>query len=153
MSHHVTATATNPSGAVEVVHVQSSSATSAPLDLGSTGSGGLVKTGTTQVQGVSGTAGANLPVDNIEQASNTIQRGKHDLAATNGAEGRLEGLNGVGGGGGGGGAGAGQANANNATGAVAQGTAGLDTGQSGIGGATDAATDKGVNDISGTLTQ
>jgi len=152
MSHHVTATATNPSGAVEVVHVQSSSATSAPLDLGSTGSGGLVKTGTTQVQGVSGTAGANLPVDNIEQASNTIQRGKHDLAATNGAESRLEGLNGVGGGGGGGGAaGAGQANADNATGAVAQGTENLDTGQGGVGGATTAGTDKTVNDISGSL--
>ncbi|TDQ04922.1 hypothetical protein [Labedaea rhizosphaerae] len=122
MSHHVTATATNPSGAVEVVHVASAAAASAPLDLGSTGSGGLVKTSATQVEGESKMRGANLPTDNIEAASNTIQRGKADLAATAGAETRLNVLDlvGGGGGGGGGGAAAGQQNANNATGAVAQ---------------------------------
>ena len=119
MSHHVTATAQNPSGAVEVVHVANTATSAAPLDLGSTGSGGLVKTSTTPVEGQSKTRGANLPTENIEAASNTIQRGKADLAATAGAETRLNQLDGVGGGGGGG-AGAGQQNANNATGAVAQ---------------------------------
>jgi hypothetical protein len=104
MSHHVTATATNPSGAVEVVHVAAgAAAASAPLDLGSAGSGGLVKASTTQVEGVSKTAGANLPTENIEAASNTIQRGKADLSATAGAETRLNQLDLVGGGGGGGG--------------------------------------------------
>jgi hypothetical protein len=122
MSHHVTATATNPSGAVEVVHVANTATSAAPLDLGSTGSGGLVKTSATQVEGESKMRGANLPVENIEAASNTIQRGKADLASTAGAEERLNVLDLVGGGGGGGGAaaGAGQANAGNATGAVAQ---------------------------------
>ncbi|TDQ04923.1 hypothetical protein [Labedaea rhizosphaerae] len=122
MSHHVTATAQNPSGAVEVVHVANTATSAAPLDLGSTGSGGLVKTSATQVEGESKMRGANLPTDNIEAASNTIQRGKADLAATAGAETRLNVLDlvGGGGGGGGGGAAAGQQNANNATGAVAQ---------------------------------
>jgi hypothetical protein len=123
MSHHVTATAQNPSGAVEVVHVANTATSAAPLDLGSTGSGGLVKTAATQVEGESKMRGANLPVANIEAASNTIQRGKADLASTAGAEERLNVLDlvgGGGGGGGGGGAAAGQQNAGNATGAVAQ---------------------------------
>lgn len=104
MSHHVTATATNPSGAVEVVHVAAAGAAvaSAPLDLGSTGSGGLVKASSTQVEGVSKMRGANLPTENIEAASNTIQRGKADLGQTTGAETRLNLLDQVGGGGGGG---------------------------------------------------
>ena len=106
MSHHVTATATNPSGAVEVVHVAAAGAAgaavaSAPLDLGSTGSGGLVKASSTQVEGVSKMRGANLPTENIEAASNTIQRGKADLGQTTGAETRLNLLDQVGGGGGG----------------------------------------------------
>jgi hypothetical protein len=120
MSHHVTATATNPSGAVEVVHVPNTATASAPLDLGSTGSGGLVKASATQVEGESKMRGANLPVADIESASNTIQRGKADLGQTAGAEERLNLLDRVGGGGGGGGAAAGQQNADNATGAVAQ---------------------------------
>ena len=121
MSHHVSATSTNPTGAVEVVHVHSSAATTAPVD-----GGGSAKPAFIDTAGKSGATGANLPVDNIEQASNAIQRGKADLAQTAGAERRLDGFDGVGGGGGGGGANAadaGQANANNATGAVAQGTA------------------------------
>jgi hypothetical protein len=130
MSHHVTATATNPSGAVEVVHLQSTATAAAPVDLGSTGSGGLVKASATQVEGESKMRGANLPVEDIEQASNTIQRGKADLAATNGAETRLNVLDLVGGGGGGGGGAAGgdagQANADNAQGAVAQNGASAD---------------------------
>jgi hypothetical protein len=130
MSHHVSASSANPTGAVEVVHVHSSAATTSPVDGGS-GQGGLAKPAFTDVAGQSGTPGANLPVDSIEQASNTIQRGKADLAQTAGAERRLDGFDGVGGGGGGGAAkaaganaaGGGNANANNATGAVAQGTA------------------------------
>ena len=118
MSHHVTATAQNPSGAVEVVHVANTATSAAPLDLGSTGSGGLVKASTTQVEGVSKVRGANLPTENIESASNTIQRGKADLSATAGAETRLNALDGVGGGGGGGGA-AGANGANGANGTVA----------------------------------
>jgi hypothetical protein len=127
MSHHVSASSGNPTGAVEVVHVHSSAATVSPVD-GGTGAGGPAKPAFTDVAGQSGTPGANLPVDGIEQASNTIQRGKADLARTAGAERRLDGFDGVGGGGGGGAANganaaAGNANANNATGAVAQGTA------------------------------
>ena len=103
MSHHVTATATNPAGAVEVVHVAAAAAAaSAPLDLGSTGSGGLAKASTTHIEGESKMRGANLPTEHIEAASNTIQRGKADLAATTGAETRLNLLDEVGGGGGGG---------------------------------------------------
>ena len=124
MSHHISASSTNPAGAVEVVHVHSSAAAAtSPVDGG--GSGGSAKPAFTEVAGTSGTPGANLPVENIEQASNTIQRGKADLAQTAGAERRLDGFDGVGGGGGGGAkdAGGGNVNANNATGAVAQGTA------------------------------
>ena len=138
MSHHVSATASNPTGAVEVVRVPSSSATAAPVDPGSAaGSAGAVApaaaptsvstpvssvvSGATPTAGQSGTPGANLPVDTIEQASNTIQNAQADLSRTAGAERRLDGFDLVGGGGGGGGgeAGAGQENANNAEGAVA----------------------------------
>jgi hypothetical protein len=131
----VTATATNPSGAVEVVHVHSAAATSAPVD--GAQAAAHVTPASTQVEGASGTRGANLPVDNLQQASNTIQRGKADLRQTAGAEHRLDLFDGVGGGGGGGGADAGQANAGNATGAVAQGTANEDVSQTGTGGQTD----------------
>jgi hypothetical protein len=130
MSHHVSASPSNPTGAVEVVRVSNSAATTAPVD---TGSSAAAASGTatpsaqpvfTEVAGQSGTPGANLPVADIEQASNTIQNARADLARTAGAERRLDGFDGVGGGGGGGGdnAGAGQENADNATGAVAQGT-------------------------------
>lgn len=125
MSHHVSATATNPTGAVEVVHIQSSAEASAPID--GSGPAAPVTPAVTGVAGQSGMRGANLPVDNLEQASNTIQAGRADLARTAGAERRLDGFDGVGGGGGGGGANNGaNANANNPTGAVAAGTAGED---------------------------
>jgi hypothetical protein len=154
MSHHVSATASNPTGAVEVVRVPSSSTTTAPVDPGSAaGSAGAVApaaaptstpvssvvSGATPTAGQSGTPGANLPVDTIEQASNTIQNAQADLSVTAGAERRLDGFDLVGGGGGGGGeAGAGQENANNAEGAVAQGTADQDVSETGIGGERDA---------------
>lgn len=158
MSHHVSATASNPTGAVEVVRVPSSSTTTAPVDPGSAaGSAGAVApaaaptsvstpvssvvSGATPTAGQSGTPGANLPVDTIEQASNTIQNAQADLSRTAGAERRLDGFDLVGGGGGGGGeaeAGAGQENANNAEGAVAQGTADQDVSETGIGGERDA---------------
>jgi hypothetical protein len=83
----------------------------APPDLG-TGSGGLMQIGTTQVDGQSGTPGANLPVDAIELAGSMIAQGKADQNQTFGAERRLDGFDGVGGGGGG--ATANNANANNA---------------------------------------
>ena len=127
MSHHVSAGSSNPTGAVEVVRVQSSGATRAPLD-----GGGAAKPAVTQVAGNSGRAGANLPVEEIEQASNTIQNGRADLARTAGAERRLDGFDGVGGGGGGGGAN--NANANNADATVAAGTANKDVSQTGAGG-------------------
>lgn len=136
MSHHVSASPSNPTGAVEVVRAPSSAATTAPLDGGSAaGSGvsapvstevtGTAGAPTTPVAGQSGTPGANLPVDGLQQASTTIEGAKADLARTAGAERRLDGFDGVGGGGGGGGenAEAGQENANNAEGAVAQATA------------------------------
>jgi hypothetical protein len=144
MSHHLSASPTNPTGAVEVVRVDSAAATTAPPD---TGSGAAPVTGTaigpagtgsagapvlTDVAGPSGTPGANLPVDSIQQASTTIEGGKADLALTAGAERRLDGFDGVGGGGGEGGDKAGKdggngglVNENNEIGAVAQGTADL----------------------------
>jgi hypothetical protein len=128
MSHHVSASPSNPTGAVEVLRVSNSAATTAPVDGGSaTGAGSPVSTVVTAQAGASGTPGATLPVEDIEQASNTIQGAQADLALTAGAERRLDGFDGVGGGGGGGGenADAGNANADNATGAVAQGTADL----------------------------
>lgn len=158
MSHHVSATASNPTGAVEVVRVSSSSTTTAPVDPGSAaGSAGSIAPAAastsvstpvstvvdgqaaTPAAGQSGTPGANLPVDTIEQASNTIQNAQADLSRTAGAERRLDGFDLVGGGGGGGGGGeAGQENANNAEGAVAQGTADQDVSETGIGGERDA---------------
>jgi hypothetical protein len=129
VSHHVSAGSSNPTGAVEVVRVQNSAATRAPVD-----SGGAAKPAVTDVAGNSGRPGANLPVAEIEQASNTIQNGRADLTRTAGAERRLDGFDGVGGGGGGGGAGGANANANNATGAPAQGTAQKDVSKTGVGG-------------------
>src|SRR5205807_6630370 len=76
--------------------------TQAPPDLG-TGAGGLMQIGQTQVAGQSGTPGATLPVDALQQASSMIVQGKADLNQTAGAETRLNGFDGVGGGGGGGG--------------------------------------------------
>lgn len=124
MSHHVSASASNPTGAVEVVRVNSSATTTAPVDGGSsaatgataptpTGTGADVSTAatptaqpvSTPVAGQSGLPGANLPVPNIEQASNTIQSAKADLSRTAGAERRLDGFDLVGGGDGGGGGG------------------------------------------------
>ena len=130
MSHHVSASASNPTGAVEVVRVSNSATTTAPVDGGSgagAGAPALAQPMFTEVAGQSGTPGATLPVEDIEQASNTSQRAKADLSQTAGAERRLDGFDGVGGGGGGGGdnADAGNANADNPTGAVAQGTADL----------------------------
>jgi hypothetical protein len=134
MSHHQTASPTNPTGAVEVVRVSSSAATTAPVDTG--GATGTPATpASTVVNGQSGTPGATLPVEDLQQASNTIQGAQADLSVTAGAERRLDGFDGVGGGGGGGGDG--QANANNAEGAVAQGTADMDVSESGVGGARD----------------
>jgi hypothetical protein len=66
----------------------------APPDLG-TGAGGLMQIGQTQVVGQSGTAGANLPVDALEQASSMIVSGKADLNQTAGAEHRLDGFDGA----------------------------------------------------------
>lgn len=140
MSHHVSASPSNPTGAVEVVRAPSSAATTAPVDGGGaagTGAGvsapasttpvstEVTGTATAPVAGQSGTPGANLPVDGLQQASTTIEGAKADLARTAGAERRLDGFDGVGGGDGGGGenADAGQENANNAEGAVAQATA------------------------------
>lgn len=100
--------------------------TEAPPDLG-TGAGGLMQIGQTQVVGQSGTAGATLPVDALQQASNMIVQGKADLNQTAGAENRLDGFDGVGGGGGGGGA---------AAGTAAQGTANEATDSGGLGGDT-----------------
>jgi hypothetical protein len=137
MSHHVKAGASNPTGAVEVVRVSSSATTTAPVDGGSATTTAPVSTvvggQTAPAAGQSGTPGANLPVADIEQASNTIQGAQADLSATAGAERRLDGFDLVGGDGGGGGD-AGQENANNAEGAVAQGTADLDVSESGVGG-------------------
>lgn len=132
MSHHVSASATNPSGAVEVVRVASSATTQAPVDAGSaTGAAGAgggnapIATGGAPAAGSSGTPGANLPVDEIQQASNTIQSARADLSRTTGAERRLDGFDGVGGGGGGGGAAGGEAAAGDTT--VAAGTDQLDS--------------------------
>ena len=140
MSHHVKAGASNPTGAVEVVRVSSSATTTAPVDGGSATAAPTTTPVSTVVSGqsapaagTSGTPGANLPVTDIEQASNTIQGAQADLSATTGAERRLDGFDLVGGDGGGGGD-AGQENANNAEGAVAQGTADLDVSESGVGG-------------------
>jgi hypothetical protein len=91
----------------------------APPDLG-TGAGGLMQIGTTQVTGQSGTPGATLPVDAIEQASSMIAQGKADLGQTAGAENRLNGFDGVGGGGGG-------ANGANAQAAAGTATKGVDS--------------------------
>lgn len=153
MSHHVSAAASNPTGAVEVVRVSSSATTTAPVDggsaVGATGAptpaaasapvstvvGGQAAA---PAAGQSGTPGANLPTDSIEQASNTIQNAQADLSRTAGAERRLDGFDLVGGDGGGGGGDAGQENANNAEGAVAQGTADQDVSETGIGGQRDA---------------
>jgi hypothetical protein len=139
MSHHVKAGASNPTGAVEVVRVSSSATTTAPVDGGSATAATtapvstVVDGRTAPAAGQSGTPGANLPVADIEQASNTIQGAQADLSATAGAERRLDGFDLVGGDGGGGGD-AGQENANNAEGAVAQGTADLDVSETGVGG-------------------
>src|SRR5262245_45775616 len=121
MSHHVSASPTNPTGAVEVVRVASSTETAAPVDTGSTATGAPVTSSGPAAAQSSGTPGANLPVDGIQQASTTIQGARADLSRTTGAERRLDGFDGVGGGGGGGGANAGQENADNANGAVATG--------------------------------
>jgi hypothetical protein len=83
--------AANPGGAVGVTRTAQ-----APLDLGG-GAGGLPVTSQTSVAGESGMRGATIPVDGLQQASTSIERGKADPAATNGAEGRLDALNGVGG--------------------------------------------------------
>ena len=126
MSHHVSVSASNPTGAVEVVRVSSSAATTAPVDGGATTSAPATPAATpvsTVAPGQSGTPGAALPVADLEQASNTIQNAQADLSRTAGAERRLDGFDGVGGGGGGGNDNAGQENADNATGAAAQGTA------------------------------
>jgi hypothetical protein len=148
MSHHVSASASNPTGAVEVVRVSSSATTTAPVDGGGAAATSATGTGTTTpvstvvsgqsatpAAGQSGTPGANLPVTDIEQASNTIQGAQADLSVTAGAERRLDRFDLVGGdGGGGGGDNAGQENANNAEGAVAQGTADLNVSETGVGG-------------------
>jgi hypothetical protein len=104
----------------------------APPDLG-TGVGGLMQIGTTQVVGQSGTSGANVPVDAIEQASAMVAQGKADLGQTVGAEHRLDGFDGVGGGGGNN-----ANNANNADNAAqpAAATATQNVSQSGMGGNT-----------------
>lgn len=101
----------------------------APADLG-TGAGGLMQIGQTQVAGQSGTPGANLPVDDIQQAGNMILAGKADPGQTMGAENRLDGFDGVGGGGGGGGGGG----ANGQNGQVAASTANENTSSTGLGG-------------------
>jgi hypothetical protein len=149
MSHHVSAGATNPTGAVEVVRVSNPATTTAPVDGGGAAATGAVGAGvpatsatptavSTSVTGQSGAAGANLPVPEIEQASNTIQNAKADLSATTGAERRLDGFDLVGGGGGGGGGGgaeqAGVDDANTAEDDVAAGTADLNVSESGVGG-------------------
>jgi hypothetical protein len=127
MSHHVSASPTNPTGAVEVVRVSSSATTTAPVDgggaTGAVAAPAATPVSTVAAPGQSGTPGATLPVADLEQASNTIQGAQADLSVTAGAERRLDGFDGVGGGGGGGGENAGTENADNATGAVAQGTA------------------------------
>jgi hypothetical protein len=139
MSHHVQASASNPTGAVEVVRVSNPATTAAPVDTGSATAatatpGAASAASTTPVSSVvsgqapttgqsSGLPGANLPVEDIQQASNTMQNAQADLSVTAGAERRLDRFDLVGGGGGGeggGGEGAGQENANNAEGAVAQ---------------------------------
>jgi hypothetical protein len=132
MSHHVSAGASNPTGAVEVVRVASSATSQAPVDPGSAASsaGGnapIATGGGAPVAQSSGTPGAQLPVDEINQASNTVQSAKADLSRTTGAERRLDGFDGVGGGGGGGGAAGagGDAAAGDAT--VAAGTDQLDS--------------------------
>lgn len=132
MSHHVSAGPSNPTGAVEVVRVSNSASATAPVDNGTSTPVSTVSTSATPAAAPapagSGTPGANLPVDGIQQASNTIQNARADLTRTAGAERRLDGFDAVGGGGGGGGNNnVGQQNANNATGAVAQGTADLNT--------------------------
>lgn len=111
MSHHVSAGASNPTGAVEVVRTASSTTSQAPVDPGSatgsaaSGNAPIATGGGAPAAQSSGAPGAQLPVDEINQASNTIQSAKADLARTTGAERRLDGFDGVGGGGGGGGAG------------------------------------------------
>lgn len=163
MSHHVSAAASNPTGAVEVVRVPSSSTTTAPVDGGGAASSAAPVTpgsasapvssvvggqAAAPVAGQSGTPGANLPTDSIEQASNTIQNAQADLSRTAGAERRLDGFDLVGGGGGGGGGEAGQENANNAEGAVAQGTADQNVSETGIGGQRDAVGNEAALDTS-----
>lgn len=142
MSHHVSASSSNPTGAVEVVRTSSSAATTAPVDTGSVATSSqpistVVGGSPTSTAGASGTPGANLPVPDIEQASNTIQGARADLSRTAGAERRLDGFDLVGGGGGGGNAAAGQGEATvadeGATDAVAAATDGLNVGEGGLG--------------------
>lgn len=142
MSHHVSAGPANPTGAVEVVRTSSSAATTAPVDTGSvTTSSQPISTSVggsaAPAAGQSGTPGANLPVPDIEQASNTIQGARADLSRTTGAERRLDGFDLVGGGGGGGGGGGAEAGVadEGATDAVAAATDGKDVGETGAGGA------------------
>jgi hypothetical protein len=141
MSHHVSASPSNPTGAVEVVRTSSSAATTAPVDTGSvTTSSQPISTAVggsaAPAAGLSGTPGANLPVPDIEQASSTIQGARADLSRTAGAERRLDRFDLVGGGGGGGG---GEAQAGvadeGATDAVAAATEDKDVSASGAGGA------------------
>jgi len=141
MSHHVSVSASNPTGAVEVVRSASSARTSAPVDTGSVATSSqpistvVGGSGAPAAPGASGTPGANLPVPDIEQASSTIQNARADLSRTAGAERRLDGFDLVGGGGGGGGGGAQAGVADEgATDAVAAGTDGLDVSASGEGG-------------------
>lgn len=115
----------------------------APPDLG-VGAGGLMQIGQTQVVGQSGTPGANLPVDALEQASNMILAGKADLTQTAGAENRLDGFDGVGGGGGGGGATADQ------TGAQTENTSATGMGGNTDSNANQAVTTQPASDGSGT---
>ncbi len=146
MSHHVSVSASNPTGAVEVVRSASSARTSAPVDTGSVATSSqpistmIGGSGAPAAPGASGTPGANLPVPDIEQASSTIQNARADLSRTAGAERRLDGFDLVGGGGGGGGGGGAEAGVadEGATDAVAAGTDGLDVSESGAGGARDA---------------
>jgi hypothetical protein len=131
MSHHVSASPSNPTGAVEVVRTSSSAATTAPVDTGSVATSSqpistAVGGSAAPAAGLSGTPGANLPVPDIEQASSSIQGARADLSRTAGAERRLDGFDLVGGGGGGGGGGGAEAGVadEGATDAVAAATDG-----------------------------
>ncbi len=142
MSHHVSASPSNPTGAVEVVRTSSSAATTAPVDTGSAATSSqpistAVGGSAAPAAGLSGTPGANLPVPDIEQASSTIQGARADLSRTAGAERRLDGFDLVGGGGGGGGGGEAQAGVadEGAQDAVATATEDKDVSGSGAGGA------------------